>query len=81
MPTVPCEFRRFVPRDEWFFFGTSAGARRKHVRCPLCKKRLKLRTIPDHWPHRGIVGYQIPPHKVTAKKMGVQLRLPYVKKG
>ncbi len=79
MPTIPCEFERFFPKDQWFWGGAERGKRKKKTRCPMCGKRLHLQTVPDHWPHSGIVGYRVPRHRTTAKRAGKQLRLPHVK--
>ena len=76
MPTIPCEFERFIPREEWFWYGAEKGKRRKKLRCPLCKKRLHVQTISGH---DNETFYRVPRHRTTAKRAGKQLRLPHVK--
>lgn len=78
MTTEQCDFRRFFPLQE-LQFPVKTAAKRKKVRCPRCKKRLRLRTVPDHQ-DGGVAFYTIPPHRTTMKRFAKQLRLPGIKR-
>lgn len=73
-----CDFES-MDRKNWTWFPVKTGAKRRKVRCPKCRKRLRLRTIPDR-SDGGTAFYRIPPHKVTLpKRKKTQLRLPGIK--
>lgn len=77
MTTEPCDFNR-LPHKEWTWLPVKTGAKRRKVRCPRCGKRLRLETVPDRQ-DGGVAFYRIPKHRTTAKRLGVQLRLPRMK--
>ncbi len=77
MTTEQCDFRRFTPRELWFFGRPVKGQRKKKVRCPRCGKRLHLKTIVDR--QDGDTFLCVPDHRTTVKRLGRQLRLPGVK--
>lgn len=55
-----CSFRQLRPYAQWHF-PVSRGLKRRKFRCPLCGRRLRLKTIPDRQ-DGGINCFIIPAH-------------------